>query len=267
MNSIYHRVLAAIIYCKFIKRGASLKTAEYAMMAKREKTYWWHLGRLRIIHAYIRPVRAQKKKFTILNIGCGTGGTIDMLEAFGVTDNADISDEAIKFMKKQGYTRITKVENIKLPSKAKTYDMVGAFDVLEHIEDQVGALKEWKRVIKDDGAIIITVPAYQWLWSGHDVSLHHKRRYTLKRLTDAANEAGLKPEKKSYAIVFSLPLVAGFRVLDRVLRRKPSSETSYVNVPTWINSFFTKLLYGEARLHNVISFPCGTSIIAVFRKG
>ena len=132
------------------------------MMAEREKTYWWHIGRLRVIQGYVQRAK-NKKKFTILNIGCGTGGTIDMLESFGETENVDISDEAIKFMRKHGYKRITKVNDIKLPFKAKTYDMVGAFDVLEHIDKHVEALKEWKRVIKDDGVIIITVPAYQWL--------------------------------------------------------------------------------------------------------
>jgi SAM-dependent methyltransferase len=243
-----------------------LNKVEYATMAEREQTYWWHLGRLRIIQAYVRRAKSGKKNLRILNIGCGTGGTIDMLENFGKTDNVDISDEAIKFMKRHGYKRITKVSGVKLPFKAKTYDVVGAFDVLEHIDKQVAALKEWKRVIKDDGAIIITVPAYQWLWSDHDVSLHHKRRYTTKRLAEAAEQAGLEPEKKSYAIVFSLPLIVGFRFVNKVLGRKTDSETSYVDVPDWANSLFSKLLYSEAKLHQTMQFPFGTSVVAIFRK-
>lgn len=235
-------------------------------MAERERTYWWHLGRLRIIEAYIQKALKQKKNVKILNIGCGTGGTINMLETFGVTDNVDISDDAIKFMKQSGFKRITKVDGIKLPFKNKSYDMVGAFDVLEHIDKQVEALKEWKRVLKDDGAIIVTVPAYQWLWTDHDVSLHHMRRYTIKRLNIAANQAGLKAEKKSYAIVFSLPLVIGFRLMNKLMHRKTDSETSYVDVPDWTNSLFSNLLYGEAKLHKKISFPAGTSVIAIFRK-
>jgi SAM-dependent methyltransferase len=224
------------------------------------------LGRLKIIQSYIEKARNGKKKITILNIGCGTGGTIDMLESFGVTDNVDISDEAIKFMKKQGYKRLTKVKDIKLPFKDKTYDMVGAFDVLEHIDKQVEALSEWKRVIKDDGAIVITVPAYQWLWSQHDVSLHHQRRYTTKRLAEAAKQAGLKPQKKSYAIVFSLPLVVGFRFLNKLSGRKTDSETSYVNVSATTNKLFTKILYAEAKLHSFMSFPFGTSVVTILRK-
>lgn len=235
-------------------------------MAEREQTYWWHLGRLRIIQTYVQLLRGGKKQLKILNVGCGTGGTIDMLEQFGPTTNVDISDEAIKFMEQRGYKGIVKVDDIGLPFKDKSFDMVGAFDVLEHIEKDVEALKEWKRVIRDDGAILITVPAYQWLWSDHDVSLHHKRRYTIKRLETTAKQAGLKLDKRSYAIVFSLPLVVGFRLLNKALRRKTTSETSYVDVPDWANSLFSRLLYTEAKAHRAVSLPAGTSVIAVLRK-
>jgi SAM-dependent methyltransferase len=243
-----------------------LNKAEYATMAERERAYWWHIGRLHIIDTYIRHAKGTKSKLKILNVGSGTGGTIDMLEKHGVTDNVDISNDAIKFMKQRGYTRITKVKDTKLPFKDKTYDIVGAFDVLEHIDKQVDALKEWKRVLKDPGAIIITVPAYQWLWTDHDVSLHHKRRYTIKRLAEAGKQAGLKIDKKTYAITFSLPLVVGFRFLNKALGRKTDSETSYVNVPKWLNTLFSKLLYLEAKVHRIMPFPAGTSVLVVFRK-
>lgn len=235
-------------------------------MAEREQTYWWHIGRLRIIQTYLRSIKGTKRTLHILNVGCGTGGTIDMLESLGTVQNVDISDEAIRFMNQKGYHNITKVEGVKLPFKDGTFDVVGAFDVLEHIEEETEALKEWGRVLKKDGAILITVPAYQWLWSDHDVSLHHKRRYTTRRMAEAAHKAGLKVDKKSYAIVFSLPLVVGFRFLNKALRRKTTSETSYVDVPAWVNNLFTKLLYTEARLHRISSLPAGTSVVAVLRR-
>lgn len=253
-------------YNAFKVEREAVNKAEYATMADREKTYWWHVGRLRIIDSYIHRAKGKKKKVKIMNIGCGTGGTIDMLEKHGVTDNVDISDDAIKFMKERGYKRLTRVSGLELPFKAESYDIVGSFDVLEHIDDHVMALKEWSRVLKDDGAIVITVPAYQWLWTNHDVSLHHRRRYTAKLLAIAGREAGLKVEKKSYAIVFSLPLVVGFRFLNKMLGRKADSETSYVDVPEWVNNLFTRLLFIEARMHKAISFPAGTSVVAIFRK-
>jgi SAM-dependent methyltransferase len=243
-----------------------VKTSEYARMAEYEQSYWWHLGRLEIIQIYMKRAVRNKSTSIILNVGCGTGGMINMLEKFGTVDNVDASNDAIAFVKQLGHERITKVDDIALPFNDKIYDAVGAFDVLEHIEDHLRALREWKRVLKDDGAIIITVPAYQWLWSEHDVSLHHRRRYTVKSLMAVAAEAGLKPEKKSYAISFSLPLVVGFRVTSRVLGQKSDSETSYVSVPRAINKFFIALLKIEAKLHSKVSLPAGTSVITILRK-
>jgi len=244
----------------------AVKTNEYARMAQHEQSYWWHVGRLEIIQTYLKHVSRNKSNSAILNIGCGTGGTIGTLEQFGDVDNVDTSDDAIAFVKARGYKNIIKIDDIALPFEDKTYDIVGAFDVLEHIEDHERALSEWKRVLKDDGAIVITVPAYQWLWSEHDISLHHRRRYTVRSLMAVAAEAGLRPERKSYAIGFSLPLVAGFRFARKATGRKGDPETSYVPVPRVINEIFTTLLKIEAKIHNVASLPAGTSVIAILRK-
>lgn len=243
-----------------------MNKSEYARLAEYEQSYWWHVGRLEIIQTYMKHAARDRFNSSILNVGCGTGGTIDMLEKFGNVDNVDTSDDAIAFASKLGHENITKVDDVYLPFKDKTYDVVGAFDVLEHIEDHAGALTEWKRVLKDDGAIVITVPAYQWLWSGHDVSSHHWRRYTLRSLMAVAAEVGLTPEKKSYAISFSLPLVAGFRLASKVLDKKLDSTTSYVPVPRAINKLFTTLLKAEAKLHDTVSLPAGTSVITILRK-
>lgn len=239
---------------------------EYARLAEFEQNYWWHQGRLEIIATYLKRASQNRVNSTILNVGCGTGGTIDMLEKFGKVDNVDTSDEAIAFMKSLGHGSVTKVDDINLPFGDKIYDIVGAFDVLEHIEDHKSALCEWKRVLKDDGAIVVTVPAYQWLWSQHDVSMHHWRRYTVKSLMAVAAEAGLRPERVSYAISFSLPLVVGFRLGSKILRRNTDSETSYVPVPRAINQLFMALLKVEAKLHNTVSLPAGTSVITILRK-
>lgn len=243
-----------------------MRKSEYARMEEHERTYWWHLGRLRVIETHIKAQAKGKDDLKIMNIGCGTGGTIGMLERFGVVDNVDESDDAISFMKQHGYTRLTKVDGISLPFDDNSYDLVGAFDVLEHIEDDEGALKEWRRILTKGGVVVLTVPAYQWLWSQHDVALHHKRRYTTRRIAAVARRAGLIVDKKSYAIVFSLPLVVGFRFVNKILGREVDSETSYVNVPTWVNRFFTNLLYIEAYIHRFLPFPFGTSVVAILRK-
>ncbi len=174
-----------------------MNQAEYARLAEQEESYWWHQGRLKIIASYLRCASGGTTNSKILNVGCGTGGSIALLESFGETDNVDTADAAIAFARRRGYKRVIKVDGLKLPFAAKSYDLIGAFDVLEHIDQEIAALKEWKRVLKDDGAIILTVPAYQWLWSGHDESLHHKRRYTAGRLKQAAQKARQKHKRKA----------------------------------------------------------------------
>ncbi len=243
-----------------------MNVQEYTRMAERETNYWWHIGRLKIIETNIQKYVKGKKDLKILNVGCGTGGTIDMLERLGIVDNVDASEEAINYMRKRGYKRLTKVEGILLPIEDKTYDMVVAFDVLEHIEDDVAALKEWRRVLKDDGMVFLTVPAYQWLWTGHDESLHHFRRYTTKMIKDKAHAAGLGKRRLSYAIVFSLPLVVGFRMINKLRGKSVDSETSYVNVPNFLNNLFIQILKIEAWFHKFIRFGAGTTVLASLSK-
>lgn len=242
-----------------------MKKTEYGRMAHHEKTYWWHLGRLKIINTYLGKYAGKKKNVKILNIGCGTGGTLSTLEQYGKVENVDVSDDAIAFMKKSGY-KVKKVKGIELPYKDNTFDLVAAFDVLEHIEHDVDALKEWLRVLKPGGFVVMTIPAHQWLWSQHDVSLHHFRRYTTKDVKNKAKNAGLHPKRVSYAIAFSVPLIIGFRVMNKVLGRKVDAETSYVPVPNFVNKFFTSLLGIEASAHKTIKFPIGTSVIAALEK-
>lgn len=241
-----------------------MNTVEYARMAEREQSYWWHVGRLDIINTWLGRWVRPKKGSKILNVGCGTGGTLPVLEKYGKVTNVDVSSEAVKFMKESGYT-VSKVKGIALPFKDSSFDVVVAFDVLEHIDEHEEALNEWLRVLKKDGVILLTVPAYQWLWSDHDVSLHHYRRYTRKLIRSITPESGTI-QRLSYCIVFSLPLIVTFRFINKLLGRKVDSETSYVNVPKSVNSFFSWLLGIEARLHKYTTLPFGTSVITLIRK-
>lgn len=239
---------------------------EYARMAEREANYWWHVGRLKIIETYLEKTTRGKRDVRILNVGCGTGGTMPVLERYGTVDSVDVSDEAIASMRRLGYNRVQKMTGPELPCLDASYDIVGAFDVLEHIENDAAALREWGRALREDGSILLTVPAYQWLWSSHDVALHHFRRYSMARLKRVAATAGFATRQASYAFVFSLPLVAGFRFLQKKGDCGKTPETSYVDVPSWVNSAFTQLLFLEAKAHRYLPFPAGTSIIARLQK-
>lgn len=243
-----------------------MKTEEYVRLAEKEDSYWWHLGRLEILRTYLKQASNNQKGLKILNIGAGAGGTINLLEKFGRVENVDTSQQAIKFMKLRGHRNVRKVDGTKLPFKKKSYDLIVAFDVLEHIKQQGKALKEWRRVLKDSGEIVITVPAYSWLWSRHDIALAHYRRYNLKKLNKAVIASGLKVKRQSYAITFTLPIVVGYRLVIKFFGNNKLPKATYVSIPNVLNWLFIKLLHLEARLHNFTTLPCGTSIIARLEK-
>lgn len=243
-----------------------MKTIEYQKMAELENSYWWHIGRKSIISQQMKKLKL-KPKSKILNIGCGTGGMIPLFEQYGNVTNVDVSAEAIKFSKSQGYKNITKYDGKKLPFNNNNFDMVVATDVLEHIQDDESALKEWGRVLKPNGYLLITVPAYQWLWSEHDESLHHHRRYTASQLHRLLNKQNFKVGKRTYAITFSFPMIVAYRLLNSMRgKQNTNKDSSYVLLPKSINSVFTNLLRVEAQVLKVINFPVGTSVLMIAKK-
>lgn len=241
-----------------------MKKTEFEHLAKMEEKYWWHAGRLRIIQKQLQLINKDKSNTQILNIGCGTGGTVPLLEQYGEVVNVDVSKEAIKYCEDKGVKNIHLYNGRNLPFSDSSFDIGVALDVLEHIKDDDEALMEWWRVLKPGGVLVMTVPAYQWLWSKHDDNLHHFRRYRAFRLKQMLISGGFEVKKCTYAIVFSFPLIAAFRVLRKVIGTEQKS--TYVQLPTIINSLFTKLLYMEAKIITKVNFPFGTSILLIARK-
>ena len=242
-----------------------MNISEYKEMSKREGYYWWHTGRMSIVDAQLSNLTRVKKSLKILNIGCGTGGTIPTLEKYGAVENVDISPEALKFLMQKGYEGKL-IKDHRLPFKDQEFDLVIALDVLEHINQDRLSLDEWKRVLKKGGKVFITVPAYRFLWSGHDVSLQHHRRYTTKALDWDLKKSDYTKIKLSYMITFSFFLVTGFRWLHKLTGKKMTETTSYVNLPSPINSLFNSLLKMEGILLKYINLPFGTSVLAVYEK-
>lgn len=240
-----------------------MKYQEYKEMAEAEAGYWWHVGRLSIVKDQMQAV--VKKGGKILNIGCGTGGTVSLLEEFGQVDNVDVSDEAVEYCKKKGIKKVKKYDGKRLPYRTGSFDTAIALDVLEHIEDDMAALSEWYRVLGPHGKLIITVPAYNWLWSDHDVRLHHFRRYTVSELYRKLSESGFTVKKRSYAIVFTFPLIVAYRIMRSVFNMPQKS--AYIYLPNAINKLFIYILIIEGKILKVINMPFGTSAIIVATKG
>jgi SAM-dependent methyltransferase len=155
----------------------------YQQMAELDDRHWWYRARRKIIAELIRREVRPQSDAQILEIGCGTGHNLAMLGGFGHVDGLELDDEA-RALSEQRLGR--KIMSAPLPELAgvpdRHYDLIGAFDVIEHIDDHHAALASIAAKLKPGGKFVMTVPAHQWMWSAHDVVNHHKRRYSKRSL-------------------------------------------------------------------------------------
>ena len=239
---------------------------EYQKLYKFENFYWWHIGRKYIIQSLLCKILL-KPNSKILDAGCGTGGNIETLARFGDVIGVDNSPEAIKFCEKRGFenVQLKNIENTGFSDNS--FDLIVALDILEHLENDIDALKEFHRILKEDGYILISVPAYQFLWSEHDIAVHHKRRYSMEEINTCLLEADFRVIKKTFAITSIAPVVFIYRIIGKIYPGfKKQKNSDYVLLPVLLNKFFIFLLRIEAFLLKYINFPFGISIMCIAKK-
>lgn len=241
-----------------------MRANEYREMKVLEKTYWWHVGRNFIIKCFLDKRFSILSSFhnnLILDVGCGTGGNFPLLKKYGQVIGIDDSTLALSLVEKQHYKKLICGIASAMPFDSFSFDCVVLTDVLEHISDnlELVVLSECLRVLKIGGGLIISVPAYPWLWSGHDEVLNHKRRYMMKEIITKIENSGFKIVQSSYAIFFLAPLIIIYRLIQKLFGSQ--QKTSYVLCPQPVNFFFITLLRFESFLiKKGLSFPMGTSI-------
>lgn len=243
---------------------------EYKTLYELEDYYWWYVGRRKIISSLL-SLALKKQPQLIIDYGCGTGSNLELLKNFAPrTIGLDIAPQSIEYCRKRGLTDVHLIKNeADLKAHApQGADLITLLDVLEHVEDDVGMLKTLGANLSPDGVLLITVPAYQFLWSNHDIALHHKRRYTLGNLKRKLNNAGFVPVKATYAISFMFPVIAFYRLANTVVRSTDISDpkSSHVILPPKLNRFIINLLFLEAWLCKYLRLPFGTSVIVAARK-
>ena len=232
----------------------------YQQLYDLEDAHWWFRGRRAVIHALLDRADLPAHP-RILDAGCGTGRNLVELAAVGDAHGIDPSTDAIAFCRRRGLGQVAEAGVEAMPFEPGAFDLVVATDVIEHIDDDVGALRELRRVARPGGTLLLTVPAYMWLWSQHDDSHHHRRRYTLPRLRRSVAAAGWRPVTESYFNTTLLPPIALLRMLAR---RKPvgSAERSdYQLTEGPLNRLLDLPMRGEAALiRRGWHLPAGVSI-------
>jgi SAM-dependent methyltransferase len=240
-----------------------METDFYAEYNALEGRHWWFIGRRQILLRAIERWTAVRDG-AVLDFGCGTGGMLPHLERFGDVSAVDGDDQAVAFCHQGGREEVRHLPpGQPLPFAEASFDLVTSFDVLEHIEDDVAALRELARVLRPGGRLIIAVPAFTLLWGDQDVISHHFRRYRWPQLRDRLGAAGLEPLHHSYFNVLLFLPIAMIRLGRRGLRAPRADRTDFRLGPPALNGLLSRLFAAEAPLVTRRSLPFGVSLLAV----
>lgn len=243
-----------------------MNPAAYLEMAETESRHWWFSGRRAILSKMIENLDLQQNS-KILEVGCGTGGNLQMLAKFGKVSALEMDANARAIAS----TKTNNLHDIKagycpseIPFHDQRFDLICMFDVLEHIDQDTETLIAIKQLLAKNGRILITVPAYQWLWGAHDEFLHHKRRYSASELHQKIIAAGLQSLKISYFNTILFPLAAIVRIKDKLLGNCAASGTAVP--PVLINALFGALFGAERFLLERCNLPFGVSLLCVLKS-
>jgi len=233
----------------------------YDRMAAHDSTHWWYRARRDILHDYLARYGDLPAGARILEIGCGTGHNLPMLAAFGAVEAIEIDPAARGIAAERLGRPVGDAPLPDLPGVERgAYDLVAVLDVVEHIADDVAALKAMASLLKPGGKVLIAVPAHQWMWSAHDVVNHHHRRYSKRTLRTAIEGAGMRAERLRWFNSLLFPLAAAARIAGR-LRGKDDSDDSPPSKP--VNALFERIFRLERHLVGRVPMTPGVSLVTL----
>lgn len=257
------------LYCPEIAENAGFKEGHFAQLAAVEEDNFWFQARNKLIVWSLGHYFPQFKSF--LEIGCGTGFVLSgIMQAYPAREYKG-SELFVKGLSHaMAKKTAARAEFLQMDARNIPYidefDCIGAFDVLEHIEEDGQVLSQIYQALKPGGMLLLTVPQHQWLWSQTDVEACHVRRYSKKNLHLRLNQAGFEMIRSSSFVFFLLPLMVVSRFLNRILRRKADSSTE-LRLSPLLNVLFHNILNAEIYLiRKGINFRIGGSRWVIARK-
>lgn len=236
----------------------------YRQMRDLEDRHWWFVGRRAIVASLLRgsdlPEGAR-----MLDLGCGTGGNLAMLSEFGQVVGAELDEHAAQLAQERGLAPVVRGKLPHgLPLDAGVFHCVTLLDVLEHIDDDRATLETVNGLLAPAGQLLITVPAFPFLWGAHDVAHHHQRRYRAKGLRQLLETTGYEITTLSYCNTWLFPVAAVVRLLRRCFP-SGSAGTELSLPPAPANTLLAALFASERHLLR-IGLPFGVSLVVLAKK-
>ncbi len=251
-----------------------MEDAVYREFLELEDAHWWFRGRRAIFISLLDRFlkRRADSGRRVMDIGCGVGGMLGPLAEYGEVIGTDVAIQGLEYCAARHFDRLVACTGPHGCFADESLHCVTAFDALEHIEDDVGSMREIHRMLVPGGLIIASGPAYQFLFSQQDRITHHVRRYTRGELVRKAESVGFEVLQASYInfLLFPviLPAVLGIKAWQSIA--KPSDEGAGSNVgipvPEFVHDGLTAIFASEAKLLKLFSAPVGHSVIMVARK-
>lgn len=241
-----------------------MENEAYVEMDLLEESHWWFVGRRAIISNEISRLKLNEN-CSILEVGAGTGGNLHLLANFGNVVAIEMNEIAFELAKAKKpdnvQLRIGKFpDNPNLFNNEK-FDLICMFDVIEHIPSAEESMKILSRHLNKDGYIILSVPAYNWLWSAHDEFNHHVKRYTRKSLRNLAVESELIISSCTYFNFLLFPFAILNRLKIQIINRHSYSGIKLPN--RFINEILISIFAFERKILKFTNLPYGLSLMAV----
>jgi len=241
----------------------------YIEMARVQETHWWFAARRDILRAQIRALDLPPDA-DILEVGSGTGANLDLLAAFGKVVALEMTAEAILLAQQRCHDIAGRVRMQQgrcpqdLAALDRRFDLICLFDVLEHIDEDEQSLAALAGLLKPGGKLLVTVPAYSWMWGPHDVHLHHKRRYSRKSLTASCVRSGLAVSRVSHFNALLFPLAVMGRMWEKWMNRTTAATQT---PPAPLNTMLRKVFASERHLLRRMRLPFGLSLLLLAEPG
>ncbi len=246
-----------------------MEKAYYNQYYDFERNHWWFLARAKILEAYVG--KWNKSDLKILDAGTGTGANSIWLSRYGEVVSMEFDKDCIDYSSQRNGLKYIQGSLLQLPFKNESFDLICAFDVIEHIEDHQLAVSEMIRVCKPGGKILITVPAFRHLWSEHDEINHHFRRYTQTQLKALFQREEGELKNCSYFNFYLYPLVLLARIANKFMSLFKNSEKSKSDFEKFNPGPLNELLKGiflmeRKRISSKKKYPFGVSLILEWQK-
>lgn len=241
---------------------------QYARMRHFEEVDWWFRLKRDFVYGLLQDGLAAEEGGAgprrVADVGSGTGIVLEQLPIQGLAVGFEFDRGALRMSQERGLTGLVRSSAVDLPGATGAFDAVLALDVLEHLDDDVAAMREIRRILRPGGVAVISVPAHPALWSPHDAVLHHRRRYRREELRTKLTGADLDVEQLSFAFATVLPVACVVRPIRRWLQRLVSAPPSddFIELPDFVERGLYRLCRWEVPLVLRGRMPVGLSLVA-----